>query len=286
VAGFRNRAGRHCAEVGQDAAIEAFGYALALFVLEKESLVGGIADEGNFGEYGGHVGAGENDEGSTFYAAVGFLAADELKPLGERILNVGGKLAGFGEVLVASDFFDELGKIVKKGVADGVLPRSDLTSFGRSGKADVVSFDAADLAHVARIGVDGDEKVSLRVVGDGGALFERDVSVVGASVDDLRAGNVFPDHASEAESYVETKIFLHKAAGTDGAGVVSAVAGIDGDAVDLEAKFASEGELRNLRLELRELAGRARGGGVVRLAVGKIDDVWRRNAGERAISGR
>src|ERR1700728_19192 len=53
-----------------DAAVERFGDALAVFAGGEAVLVGGVADERNFGEDRGHVGADQNNEGSFLYSAI------------------------------------------------------------------------------------------------------------------------------------------------------------------------------------------------------------------------
>lgn len=87
--------------------------------------------------------------------------------------------------------------------------------------------------------MDADEEIGLRLVGDGGAGFERNKSIVGAGVDDLRAETIVQKLA-EAKSYVEHNIFFADAADAEGAGIVPAVAGVDDNAIDLEAERADE----------------------------------------------
>jgi len=87
--------------------------------------------------------------------------------------------------------------------------------------------------------VDGDEEVSLRFVGDGGAGLEGDEGVVGAGVDDLDAEFV-RQQLAEAEGDVEHDVLLFDAVDAERAGVVAAVACVDDDASDLEAERAGE----------------------------------------------
>jgi hypothetical protein len=87
--------------------------------------------------------------------------------------------------------------------------------------------------------VHADEEIGLRFVGDGGAGFERDKGVVRACVDNLSAKAVVQELA-EAECHVKDDILFSDAADAEGAGIVAAVAGVDNDAVDLEAERADE----------------------------------------------
>ncbi len=57
-----------------------------------------------------------------------------------------------------------------------------------------------------------DEEVSLRLVGDGGAGFKRDESVVAAGIDDVGAKALF-EEAAEAKGYIEDDVFLSRPPG-------------------------------------------------------------------------
>ena len=101
-------------------------------------------------------------------------------------------------------------------VGDGVLASGDAHGVGVAGEVEVIDFDAANFSFRRTVGVDADEEISLRFVGDGGAGFEWDEGVVGAGVDDLRAEAVVEKFA-EAESDVEDNIFFADAADAEGA---------------------------------------------------------------------
>ena len=81
----------HAIEVAGNAAVQTLGDALALSALKQQAFVAGIADEGNLRKHGRHVGAGQNDKGRLLHAAILLAPADKLEPLGERVLNIGGK---------------------------------------------------------------------------------------------------------------------------------------------------------------------------------------------------
>src|SRR6516225_8573992 len=115
--------------------------------------------------------------------------------------------------------------------------------------------------------MDGDKQVGFGLVGNARAIFQRDKSVVGTGVNNLRAGKLLLNDFSKAQSDVETKIFFHQAGGADGAGVMSAMAGIDHNTADFQPQSASEGGLtisgglrREDRLDEVAFGGRFRRG--------------------------
>ena len=57
------------------------------------------------------------------------------------------------------------------GSADGVLAGGYVEGGGVGGEVEVVDFDAAGGGILRTVGVDGEEEVGLRFVGDGGAGF-------------------------------------------------------------------------------------------------------------------
>ena len=88
----RRRRARHAIEIRRDAAVQAFGNALALTGLKQKAFIAGIADEGNLREHRGHICAGQNDKRRLLHSAVCFLTADKLELLCERLLNIRGEL--------------------------------------------------------------------------------------------------------------------------------------------------------------------------------------------------
>jgi len=131
-------------------------------------------------------------------------------------------------------------------VGGGVFAGGDFECIGGGSEVEVVDFDAARAGVGAGVCVDGDEEVGLGLVGDRGACLKRDEGVVAARVDDVGAEALF-EQAAETEGNVEDDVFFFDAAGAEGAGVMSAMAGVDDDAVDLEAEGTNHGVGRVLR---------------------------------------
>ena len=81
------------------------------------------------------------------------------------------------------------------------------------------------------------------------------MAVVLARVDNFGAGDIFLDELPEAQRDVQAEILFEQSMRAFCPGVEAAVAGIDDDAVDLQAQFAREGKpsigVRALRCENR-----------------------------------
>jgi len=237
--------GGSAGEISGDAPENGFSDALALMLggIEEEALVRGVADERDLGEHGRHVGSGEDQERSVLDAAVGFLAADRLELRGEGLLNIRREAAGFDHFVSARDFAKQIREFVERRFGGSIFARGKVTGFGGVGEAKVKGFRPADVMKVAGVGMHGDKQIRVRIVGDGGALFERDVAIVAARVHDFRAGKILLNKLAEAEADVEAEIFFEEAVVAGSAGIVTPVAWVDGDAADLEAELAGEGEL-------------------------------------------
>jgi hypothetical protein len=90
---------------------------------------------------------------------------------------------------------------------------------------------------VARVGVDGNEKIGPFFIGDGGSRFERNESIVFPRVNDFstQAGL---QQLAQSPAHVEHEIFFFQTVGADRARVVASVAGIDYDFADLQPQHA------------------------------------------------
>jgi len=224
-------------EIGCNAAVQALGDALALASLEQEALVARIADEGNLRKHCRHVGAGQNYEGCLLHAAVRLSSAHKLELLRERVLDIQGKQLRFRDLLVASDLLDEARKIVEGRFRERVFARRKFPGFQRSCQVQVVRFDTARFAAIARIRVNRDEQVRVGAVGDRRTLFQRDVPVVLACVDHFRIRNVFFDQLTQPQRHIEAKVLFEQTVRPHDARVVPPVARINRDAVDLQPQF-------------------------------------------------
>ena len=89
------------------------------------------------------------------------------------------------------------------------------------GDVEEVGLDAAPVAAGVGVGVEGDEEVAPRQVGDGGALLELEVAVVGPGERDLEP--VRAELLREPPRHGEGDVLLADPARADGAGVVPAV---------------------------------------------------------------
>ena len=118
-----------------------------------------------------------------------------------------------------------------------VFARRKFRGFLRSCQAQGVRFDAARFAVVAGIRVNRDEQVRVGAVGNRRALFQPNVPVVLACVDDFRTRNVLFDQLAQPQCHIKAKGFLEQAMGSDRARIVPPVAGINRDAVDLQPQF-------------------------------------------------
>ena len=87
--------------------------------------------------------------------------------------------------------------------------------------------------------MDRNEQVGLLLVGDRGASLQRNESVVLAGKDHVSA-EAGLQQLAQSPADVEHQIFFLQAIGTDGAGIVSAVAGIDHDPADLQSQGADQ----------------------------------------------
>jgi hypothetical protein len=108
-------------------------------------------------------------------------------------------------------------------------------------EAQEIGLDAARGGVSAGVGVDGEEQVGGAGVGDGRALLERHEDVRGPRHHHLGA-QVFANHLLEPQRDVEDEVLLHEPAAADGAGVVSAVTGIDHDPACAEAQLSRQAE--------------------------------------------
>src|SRR5277367_4048281 len=93
--------------------------------------------------------------------------------------------------------------------ADGVFAGSNVERGGVGGEVEVVNLDAAGGGIRRAVGVDGEEEVGLRLVGDGGASFERDERVVRTGVNDLRAKPIMQQFADPQRDIQHDVFFLN-----------------------------------------------------------------------------
>ena len=96
------------ADVLCDPAIERFGDALPIFGGLKAAFVGGVTDEGDFGQDGRHVCADQDHEGCFFHSAIAQTGASGSKPAVQGALNVRSELAGLFDLLFERDFFHQV----------------------------------------------------------------------------------------------------------------------------------------------------------------------------------
>ena len=87
--------------------------------------------------------------------------------------------------------------------------------------------------------MDRNEQVGLLLVGDRSASLKRNESVILAGINHVGAQPCLQEFA-QAPAHVENQVFFFQAIGTDGAGIVSAVAGIDYDPADLQTQGADQ----------------------------------------------
>src|SRR5262245_55941761 len=99
-------------EITLHSIVEAFGDALPVLRLLQHLFIGGIAQERDLREDGGHVGANQDNERSLPHAAVLQRASEPLQALRERILDVGGQLARLFNLFVARDLLDQVLQLV------------------------------------------------------------------------------------------------------------------------------------------------------------------------------
>src|SRR6266498_3129019 len=83
--------------------------------------------------------------------------------------------------------------------------------------------------------MDGDEQVRLLLVGDGGASLKRDKSIVTAGVNHVRA-KPGTQQLAQPSSHIKYEFLLFKTVGTDGAGIVAAMPGVDDDPPDFQTE--------------------------------------------------
>ena len=100
----------------------------------------------------------------------------------------------------------------------------------------------------AGVGVDRDEQVGLVVVGEGGALVERDLLVLVARQEGLQA-ELVRDRRAQLARDRERDVLLERAARALGADLVAAVAGVDDDRAQAGSlgRAASRGRARGAR---------------------------------------
>ena len=85
---------------------------------------------------------------------------------------------------------------------------------------------------MTRIGVHRYKQVGLVLVGHRRARLQRNESIVIAGIDNVGAQSVLQQLA-QPQRYIQHQVLFHEPARTDGAGIVTAVAGIHNDLSDL-----------------------------------------------------
>ncbi len=141
-------------------------------VFLQQAFVTRIADEGNLRKNRGHVRADQHHKRRFFHSAIPLVAADELKPLRERILNVAGELFGFLDFVVARNLLDDVLQIVHGFLRERVFARRYFHGVRRGREIQVVGFDSAGVGIVAGVRVNRNEKIRLGFIRDSGAVFE------------------------------------------------------------------------------------------------------------------
>ncbi len=134
--------------------------------------------------------------------------------------------------------------------ADRVLARGHVERRRVARKVQVVGLDAARGLVLRAVGVDGEEEVGLRLVGDRGARLERDERVVGPRVDDLRAQPLVQQFA-QPQRDIEHHVLLLDPVHAQCSGVVTAVAGVDHDPPNLQSQRTHQAGLTIGRLVRR-----------------------------------
>src|SRR5207247_8168534 len=95
-------------EIIHHALIEPFSEALAVLALFQKQLIGGIAEERNLSEDRRHIRAEQDHERCAANPAVLHVSGGTLNAMGQRVLNVLGKLAGFLTFFVARELLPPL----------------------------------------------------------------------------------------------------------------------------------------------------------------------------------
>src|SRR6476619_137933 len=88
-----------------------------------------------------------------------------------------------------------------------VFSRRNFQRVRAAGEVQVIGFYAARRGIVRRVGVNGDEQISLLFIGDGGARLQRNESVIVARIDDFSAELIFQQLA-QLQRNVQHQVFF------------------------------------------------------------------------------
>lgn len=185
---------------------------LVVGALDVSSL-SAIGEEAAFEENGGMLDASDDGVAGAAHAAVAATGISD-----DGGVNSGGE-GDVGGVVIVAGLFTEVGGFESASVVG--------YAFGGEGEC----FDALGVTAAAGVEVEGDEDGVGVLVGEVYALLEGEILVGAAGEADLEAAfaELGGELLSEGEGMV---LFAAVAVGAGGAGVVSAVAGVDDDGVD------------------------------------------------------
>ena len=160
----------------------------------------------------------------------------------ERLLHVGSELARFVDFVLEGNFLYQVRELMDGFVGDRIFPGGYFERIGRGGEVEVIGLHPASRGVRAGVGVNGKEEIGLRLVGDGCTGLQRYEGIVIAGIDDVGTQALL-EQLAKTQGDVEHHLLFFNATRSHGAGVVSAMAGIDDDAADLEAEGAHQGAL-------------------------------------------
>ena len=224
--------GRLVGEIAAHAADDGRGHASAVGGVAELGFFAGIGDEAGLDQHRRHVRRTQHHEVRALD-----LRLVRLADLLERSQHFAGDVVGDahggvlgqveqhgGEVLVARVEFDAAHEV------GGVfLVGQPARRFGRrAAQRQHVHRRAVGGAVVRGVGVDGNEEVGLCLAGAHVALVQRDEDVAVAHQERLHA-RIGVNARGELARHRQGDGFLVLAAGADGAGVLAAVAGVNGD---------------------------------------------------------
>jgi hypothetical protein len=232
--------------------------------------VGGLGEElglflvrqaGDFGEDRRHLGGEEDDERGGLDPPVVELRIDLAQRFEQRGLHRLRQLVRLLVPHVGVDAVEQLAHVGQGVAGIAVLFRREAGEERVFGGAQEVGLDAARLAVLDPVDVDGDEDVGAPLLGNGAAALQGDLDVLVARHDDLEV--VGDEQLAQAVGDVEGDVFLHQAEGVGladaGAEARAAVAGVDGDLAHGQGEDGGGDGLRRPRELERGLGG---GGGL------------------------
>jgi Thioredoxin len=162
----------------RDAFEESLGDFLTLIRALEELFVVRVGDKTDLGEDGRHGGADQDDEGRLAHAAIARADVHLHRARPEGGLDFLGEVARFFELGLQHGFMKQIVEVGDGARGGGVFARGEIETGLVGGEIEVVGFDAGGAGLGRRVGVDGDEQIGFLVVGDAGAIFERNENIV------------------------------------------------------------------------------------------------------------